>query len=83
MYKLLLQLKIKRQLEDGAGGMAQVEHLSSKREVLSLKPCTTIKKKKKARHQWLMPISLMSQEAEIRRIVVQRQPRQIVFETLS
>jgi hypothetical protein len=32
---------------------------------------------------WLMPIILITQEAEIRRIVVQSQPRQIVCETLS
>jgi hypothetical protein len=30
-----------------------------------------------------MPIILATQEAEIRRIVVQSQPRQIVLETLS
>jgi hypothetical protein len=36
-----------------------------------------------ARHQWLMPIILASQEAEIRRITVQSQPGQIVRETLS
>jgi hypothetical protein len=32
---------------------------------------------------WLMPIILTTQEAEIKRIVVQSQPRQIVHETLS
>jgi hypothetical protein len=31
----------------------------------------------------LMPLILTTQEAEIRRIVVQNQPRQIVQETLS
>jgi hypothetical protein len=35
-----------------------------------------------ARCQWLTPIILATQEAEIRRIVVQSQPRQIVRETL-
>jgi hypothetical protein len=30
-----------------------------------------------------MPVILVTQEAEIRRIVVQTQPRQIVHETLS
>jgi hypothetical protein len=34
-------------------------------------------------HQWLTPIILVTQEAEIRRIVVQSQPRQIVCETIS
>jgi hypothetical protein len=35
-----------------------------------------------AGHQWLPPIILATQEAEIRRIMVQSQPRQIVCETL-
>jgi hypothetical protein len=33
--------------------------------------------------QWLTPVILATQEAVIRRIVVQSQPRQIVCETLS
>jgi hypothetical protein len=37
----------------------------------------------RARHWWLKPIILAIQEAEIRRIMVQSQPRQIVPETLS
>jgi hypothetical protein len=32
---------------------------------------------------WLTPIILATQEAEIRRVVVQSQPGQIVLETLS
>jgi hypothetical protein len=36
-----------------------------------------------ARRQRLMPIILATQEAEIRRIEVQSQPRQIVLKTLS
>jgi hypothetical protein len=32
----------------------------------------------KARHWWLTPVILATQEAEIRRIEVRRQPRQIV-----
>jgi hypothetical protein len=34
-------------------------------------------------HWWLTTIILATQEAEIRRIEVQRQPRKIVHETLS
>jgi hypothetical protein len=33
--------------------------------------------------QWLTPVILATQDTEIRRIVVQSQPRQIVCETLS
>jgi hypothetical protein len=36
-----------------------------------------------ARPQWLTPIILATQEAEIRRIKVQSQSGQIVYETLS
>jgi hypothetical protein len=36
-----------------------------------------------ARHQWLMPVVLATQETEIRRIKVQGQLEQIVPETLS
>jgi hypothetical protein len=35
------------------------------------------------RHQWLTPVILDTQEAEIRRIMVQSQPGQTVHETLS
>jgi hypothetical protein len=36
-----------------------------------------------AKHRWLTPAILATQEAEIRRILVRSQPRQIVLETLS
>jgi hypothetical protein len=36
-----------------------------------------------ARHWWLTPIILTTQEEEIRRILIQSQPGQIVCETLS
>jgi hypothetical protein len=41
------------------------------------------KQKEVPGHQWLMHVILATKEAEIRRIVVQSQPRQIVGETLS
>jgi hypothetical protein len=41
------------------------------------------KKKKGAGHKWLTPVTLATQEAEIRRIMVGNQPRQIVHKTLS
>jgi hypothetical protein len=40
-------------------------------------------KRTRARHRWLMPVILGTQEAEIRRIKVQSHPRQTVCETLS
>jgi hypothetical protein len=47
-------------------------------------PRTKKKKKRKvARCQWLMPIILATQEAEIRRNKVQSQSGKIVHETLS
>jgi hypothetical protein len=36
-------------------------------------------KNKYAGHQWLMPVILATQEAEIRRITVQSQSREIVL----
>jgi hypothetical protein len=41
------------------------------------------KKSNEGRHQRLTPVILATQEAEIRRIMVQSQPKQIVLETLS
>jgi hypothetical protein len=46
-------------------------------------PSTIEGRKSRARHRWLMPITLATQEAEIRKIRVQSQPRQIIPKTLS
>jgi hypothetical protein len=35
-----------------------------------------------ARHQWLTPVILATQEAEIRRIVIQNQLKEVVCKTL-
>jgi hypothetical protein len=40
-------------------------------------------KEMEAEHQWLMPVILATQKAEIRRITVQSQPGQIVCKILS
>jgi hypothetical protein len=42
-----------------------------------------MKNKLMSPHQWLMPVILATQEAEIMRIMVRSQHRQIVPETLS
>jgi hypothetical protein len=42
-----------------------------------------LKNRTSARHWWLLPVILAAQEAEISRITVRNQPRQIVCETLS
>jgi hypothetical protein len=49
----------------------------------SFRPMCTASLKAQARCQWLMPVILAIQEAEIKRIMVQSQPRQIIHETLS
>jgi hypothetical protein len=45
--------------------------------------CHILKKKNVARHWWLTPVILATQEEEVRRIVVQSQPGKIVHETIS
>jgi hypothetical protein len=42
-----------------------------------------IRKQYYARYRWLTPVILATQEAEIRRIEIQSQPREIVREILS
>jgi hypothetical protein len=46
-------------------------------------PFTSIKKKKRAGHQWLTPVIPATWEAEIGRIMVPGQPKQIDLKTLS
>jgi hypothetical protein len=58
-----------------------LERLYSTGKALSSIPLTP--QKKKVRHLWYMPIILVTQEVKIRRIAVQSQPRQIVWENLS
>jgi hypothetical protein len=61
-----------------AGGMAKVvEHLLNEYEVLSSNPHLHPPQKKfktRVRHWWFMPVTLATQEAEIRRIMVRSQP---------
>jgi hypothetical protein len=58
-----------------------VEHLPSKQEDMISNPSAE-KKFFLVRCWWLSPIILATQEAEIRKIKVQSQPRQIVLETI-
>jgi hypothetical protein len=43
----------------------------------------TLKIMTQVKHQWLMPVILVTQEAEIKRITIQNKPGHIVQETLS
>jgi hypothetical protein len=58
-----------------------VEHLPSKCEALTSNPSTT-KEKTRVGQQWLTPVILATQEAEIQRIEIRSQPMPIVPETL-
>jgi hypothetical protein len=91
----LLTPSWKYAIQKRAGGMAHPhECLLSKCEALSSKPqllpkylaCfnqNDIKKDHGPECQWLTPIILATQEAEMRRIEARSQPGQIVLETLS
>jgi hypothetical protein len=50
---------------------------------LTMSPPWLIQEDFGARRQWLMPVLLATQEAEIRRIAVRSQAGQIVYETLT
>jgi hypothetical protein len=43
----------------------------------------SIKNDEGARYQWLIPVILATQEADIKRITAQSQPWQVVHKTLS
>jgi hypothetical protein len=70
-------------MDDRAGMLL----MPSKHEALNSTPSTAknrqTEKRRMAGHQWLTPVILASQEAEIRKIPVQSQPGQIVHKTLS
>jgi hypothetical protein len=51
--------------------------------VFSTSSCSCFKVSVLARHRWLIPVILATQETEIRRVTVWSQCRQIVCETLS
>jgi hypothetical protein len=64
------------------GGMAQIiDHLFANRCPEFKTPTTT--PEKKARCQWLMPVILATQEAEIRRSAVEASTMQLDYDTLS
>jgi hypothetical protein len=64
--------------------VAQVEeNLPSHREALSNSRTVKERNKNRVRCWWLTPIILAAQEAEIKKILIQSQPGQIVHETLS
>jgi hypothetical protein len=61
-----------------------VKHLNSPITCNEIEPVRgSPQKEPRAGHQQLMPVILATQEAGIRRIVVQYLPREIVHETLS
>jgi hypothetical protein len=61
----------------------QYHKKKKKKERKKEKESFNLKIKATAGHQWLMPVILATQEAEIRRITVQSQPWQIVYKTQS
>jgi hypothetical protein len=63
--------------------IADIENINNSSKSSNFEPSKYFKNVFSAKCQWLTPIILTTQEAEIRRIVVQSQPGEIVPETLS
>jgi hypothetical protein len=84
LWKISNLYEIKQHIKNLHVPNTQVHHLPTHSQCPLIPPLFPLKKKKnQAGCWWLIPVILAIQKAEIRRIMVQSQPRQIVLETLS